>query len=88
LGVQLLLMEVTSPRHIVPGALTYYKYHGHARKIDYPRLLEHDIVFTTYGTIAAEFWRNRSLLHAIHWYRIVLDEGAFAFLRSGVHCND
>jgi uncharacterized protein YeaC (DUF1315 family) len=42
-------------RHIVPGTLSYYKFHGQARKIDYPQLLQHDIVFTTYGTVAADF---------------------------------
>ncbi|KAH8722371.1 SNF2 family N-terminal domain-containing protein [Phaeosphaeriaceae sp. PMI808] len=59
---------------ITPGALTYYKFHGYNRKIGYPQLLQHDIVFTTYGTVVAGFSRNPSPLHLIHWYRIVLDE--------------
>ncbi|KAI0577635.1 DNA repair and recombination protein RAD5C, partial [Pyrenophora tritici-repentis] len=59
---------------ITPGGLSYYVFHGSGRKIAYPLLLTHDIVFTTYGTVTAEYTRNRSLLHHIHWYRIVLDE--------------
>ncbi|KAF2800246.1 hypothetical protein K505DRAFT_293195 [Melanomma pulvis-pyrius CBS 109.77] len=61
-------------KHIEPGTLSYYKFHGQGRKIFYPHLLQHDVILTTYGTVAADFTRDRSLLHFIHWYRIVLDE--------------
>ncbi|KAF1840938.1 uncharacterized protein K460DRAFT_389454 [Cucurbitaria berberidis CBS 394.84] len=59
---------------IAGGALTYHKFHSRDRKIDCLSLLQKDIVFTTYGTVAADFSRKRSLLHQVHWYRIVLDE--------------
>ncbi|CAO2650533.1 Nn.00g018250.m01.CDS01 [Neocucurbitaria sp. VM-36] len=59
---------------IAPGALTHHKFHGRDRKIDCLTLLQKDIVFTTYGTVAADYSRKRSLLHQVHWYRIVLDE--------------
>ncbi|KAF2726768.1 hypothetical protein EJ04DRAFT_539274 [Polyplosphaeria fusca] len=65
-------------RHITPGALSHYKFHGQSRKIDYPLLLQYDVILTTYGTVAADFARNRSLLHLVHWYRIVLDEAVSA----------
>ena len=55
--------------------MTYHKYHGHNRNVDLLRLLSHDIVLTTYGTVAADFKRKGSLLHRTQWYRIVLDEG-------------
>ncbi|KAF2642209.1 hypothetical protein P280DRAFT_396724 [Massarina eburnea CBS 473.64] len=61
-------------RHIVPDTLSYYKFHGQSRNMNYLQVVQHDIVFTTYGTVAADFVRNRSLLHLVHWYRIVLDE--------------
>jgi SWI/SNF-related matrix-associated actin-dependent regulator of chromatin subfamily A3 len=68
-------MDTNNSRHLIPGTLSFYKFHGKARNIDYPNLCQYDIIFTTYGTVAADYWRKRSLLHEIQWYRIVLDEG-------------
>lgn len=68
-------MEANVCSRIAPGALTYHKFHGRDRKIDCLTLLQKDIVFTTYGTVAADYSRKRSLLHQVHWYRVVLDEG-------------
>ncbi|KAG8533004.1 uncharacterized protein KY384_001786 [Bacidia gigantensis] len=60
--------------HTIRYTLNYHKYHGHSRNVDLVGLLSNDIVLTTYGTVAAEFKRKKSLLHQIKWYRIVLDE--------------
>ncbi|XPS70549.1 hypothetical protein M3J07_002764 [Ascochyta lentis] len=61
-------------RHIASGTLNCYKFHGPSRQIGLFQLLQYDVIFTTYGTVASDFLRNRSLLHEIHWYRVVLDE--------------
>jgi len=51
--------------------------------VDYPTLLENDIVITTYATLTMEYTHGRSILHHIHWYRLVLDEGEpFHYLRD------
>ncbi|KAK3395026.1 SNF2 family N-terminal domain-containing protein [Podospora didyma] len=50
------------------------KYHGHSRKKDLDVLEKSDIVITTYNTLAIEYALKKSVLHKIHWYRVVLDE--------------
>ena len=62
-------------RHVYPGNVSYYKYHGHRRKIQRSELVQNEIVLTTYGTVAAERNKPQKLLFNIDWYRIVLDEG-------------
>lgn len=69
-----LIRHTQMGRHMIPGALSYSKFHGKNRKEGYSHL-RNDIVFTTYGTIAAEFAKVGSLLHTVYWYRVVLDEG-------------
>jgi hypothetical protein len=44
-------------------------------------MLQYDVIVTTYGTVAADFVRNRSQLHGIHWYRVILDEGTLSLPR-------
>ncbi|KAF8253085.1 hypothetical protein K440DRAFT_643082 [Wilcoxina mikolae CBS 423.85] len=57
--------------HLLPGFLRVCVYHGQNRHID-PSA---DIVLTTYSIITqAKHKGSKSPLHAIHWYRIVLDE--------------
>ncbi|KAK3988673.1 SNF2 family N-terminal domain-containing protein [Cladorrhinum sp. PSN332] len=62
-------------KHVKPGALTYYKYHGPDRMLDLSKPLP-DVILTTYGTVASECGRTSggSVLRQIHWHRIVLDE--------------
>lgn len=60
--------------HVRPGTLRYHKYHGQNRQIDRAALIEHDVVITTYGTVAAELRRHTCMLENINWYRLVLDE--------------
>lgn len=57
------------------GTLSIYKYHGHSRNIALPDLLNHDVILTTYATVAADFRRKQSRIFRILWYRIILDEG-------------
>ncbi|KAK3316035.1 SNF2 family N-terminal domain-containing protein [Apodospora peruviana] len=63
--------------HAYPGYLTFHKHHGQRRQEpEYQqRLLQTDIVLTTYATVAAEAYRGQNnILGQIHWFRIVLDE--------------
>ncbi len=65
-------------RHILPNTLNMHKYHGTNRELDPLKLLDFDIIFTTYATIATEFRRGSNVIHNIDWFRIVLDEGRSA----------
>jgi SNF2 family DNA or RNA helicase len=60
------------PRHL-DGTLTTLRYHGPRRKV--LALETADLVLTTYYTIVSDFGDKLSLLHAMEWYRVVLDEG-------------
>jgi SNF2 family DNA or RNA helicase len=63
--------------HVIPGRLSSYVYHGANRITDIEKLAKFDIVFTTYGTVAAEFsdsLKKRRALASLNWFRIVLDE--------------
>ncbi|EKG12621.1 SNF2-related protein [Macrophomina phaseolina MS6] len=68
------LVRSQSPPHIRPGTLKVHKYHGQHRQIGRADLIEHDIVLTTYGTIATELRRRQGVLEHINWFRLVLDE--------------
>ena len=63
-------------RHLAPDTLKYLKYHGPSRTNEISVLLDNDIVFTTYATVAYEYSCGNSLIHKVMWYRVVLDEGA------------
>ncbi|EPE30717.1 P-loop containing nucleoside triphosphate hydrolase [Glarea lozoyensis ATCC 20868] len=60
--------------HIFPNTINIYKYHGPKRESDLLKLLDFDVILTTYATVAAEFRRCSNILHSINWFRIVLDE--------------
>lgn len=63
--------------HILPGKLKQYTYHGPNRTQDTDELAKYDLVFTTYGTVAAEFsdsLKKKKALASLNWFRIVLDE--------------
>lgn len=62
-------------RHIYPGYLSYYKYHGPRREDDTNKLFNSDMVLTTYATVAMELSNGRNTLRNVEWFRIILDEG-------------
>ena len=65
-------------RHLHPGTLRYWLYHGPKRSEDTVAMLAHDIVITTYDVVATE-WKSVEKgprpLFLVNWRRIVLDEG-------------
>jgi SNF2 family DNA or RNA helicase len=64
--------------HINPDALTYTVFHGPNRERNPFKLLQYDVVITTYGIIGSEFSNKKeetlSPLRQLKWFRIVLDE--------------
>lgn len=64
-------------RHLHPGTLRHWLYHGRKRSEDMSSMLAHDIVITTYEVVATE-WKSLEKgprpLFSINWRRIVLDE--------------
>lgn len=61
-------------KHVTPGTLQYYKYHGPSRHLPPPSSIQYHIVLSTYGTVAADFSRGGGVLYNVKWYRLVLDE--------------
>lgn len=57
-----------------PGELSYLVYHGRNRHIDPATLNTYDIIITTPSIITQEWNSKHDPLHAIEFYRIVLDE--------------
>ncbi|KAI2628484.1 SNF2 family N-terminal domain-containing protein [Hypoxylon sp. NC1633] len=61
-------------KHIVPGALQFYRYHGPNRRLPLSSDIPYDIIMSTYGTVAADFRRGGGVLYSFKWYRLILDE--------------
>ncbi|PYH69626.1 DEAD/DEAH box helicase [Aspergillus vadensis CBS 113365] len=63
-------------KHLIPGALKFYKYHGPGRCISLSSPPSDDIILTTYATVEADFSSSggKSVLNRIHWHRLILDE--------------
>jgi SWI/SNF-related matrix-associated actin-dependent regulator of chromatin subfamily A3 len=62
---------------VADDTLRVYKYHGQSRESAPERLLDYDIVLTTYATVSTDHSKPSSPLRLIDWFRIVLDEGVF-----------
>ena len=58
----------------MPHTVRYHKYHAQ-EKLPLERLVDFDIVFTTYNTLSIEFARGGSPLFSAEWFRVILDEG-------------
>ncbi|KAG9241930.1 SNF2 family N-terminal domain-containing protein [Calycina marina] len=67
-------------QHISPGTLKVHIYHGSSRCRDISKLIEYDVIITTYGSVASEFIARSKKkdgkypLEEINWFRVVLDE--------------
>jgi len=87
-AVSLVGQWVTEAQSKAGGALRIYQYHGQGRSRDVRALaLEYDVVVTTYATLGSD-WRvmtklevgdsvgrqRQAPLHAVQWYRLVMDE--------------
>ena len=68
-------MYLTNVRHIAADTLNVLKYHGQRREVSVADLLDYDIVLSTYATVSSDFKRESGLLHAVSWFRLILDEG-------------
>ncbi|KAK3321503.1 SNF2 family N-terminal domain-containing protein [Cercophora scortea] len=62
-------------KHVDPGTLTYYKYHGPNRAL--PASPPYDIILSTYGTVESDRRHGGGVLDNFHWYRLILDEAHF-----------
>jgi SWI/SNF-related matrix-associated actin-dependent regulator of chromatin subfamily A3 len=69
---------MSTDRHVIGGRISYYKYHGPKRHLSVMGDLPHQIIFTTYATVAADFSQGGGVLDKFFWHRLVLDEGSFA----------
>lgn len=49
-------------------------YHGKGTAMHKSRLMNCDVVFTSYETVLSDFIRSKTL-QEVSWFRVVLDEG-------------
>ena len=56
------------------------KHHGNTKAKAVEELVDHDIVLTTYATLATALRSQDALLYQITWFRVILDEGKPALL--------
>ena len=64
--------------HLYPNTLTWQRYHGPKRHDNISHLLTHDVVITTYETVAFEWQNTRQIIKPLFsttWRRIVINEG-------------
>jgi len=61
-------------RHVAPKHLSVEIFYGGDRTTSIQQLSGYDVIITTYGVVSSEFIKGTSVLHDIHWHRIILDE--------------
>lgn len=66
-------------RHVFEGHLKFCRHHGKTRLKSLAQLQNTNVVLTTFHTVSSE-WKansnvNDSILFAVRWRRIILDEG-------------
>ncbi|KAK6950756.1 hypothetical protein Daesc_007281 [Daldinia eschscholtzii] len=59
--------------HITTGRLSFINFHGKWRPRDSKTLTVHDVILTTYATLAADH-ADQGILRQMEWFRVVLDE--------------
>ncbi|KAI8910476.1 SNF2 family N-terminal domain-containing protein [Gorgonomyces haynaldii] len=61
--------------HTKNRALSVYVFHGQSRSDDPEYIAKHDVVITTYSTLALQIKKERvGPLLEIYWFRVILDE--------------
>lgn len=60
--------------HLREDALSYMVFHGDGRPKLPQKIIDHDLVLTTYATLVADT-KGAKVLQKIAWFRVVLDEG-------------
>ncbi|RDW70894.1 uncharacterized protein DSM5745_08405 [Aspergillus mulundensis] len=60
--------------HLAAHSIRIMKYHGSNRAHGSSNFAACEIVLSTYATVSAEFRAGASRLHAVQWFRVVLDE--------------
>ncbi|RYP69277.1 hypothetical protein DL770_008287 [Monosporascus sp. CRB-9-2] len=73
-------------KHLRPGTLRVAVFHGDGRAKTTEALLDHDVVLTTYRTLAMD-WKGRRVLQEMGWYRVVLDEAHWIRNQSSEQFN-
>ncbi|PYH39514.1 DEAD/DEAH box helicase [Aspergillus neoniger CBS 115656] len=63
-------------KHVIPGVLKYYKYHGPGRCISLSSPPSEDVILTTYATVEADISSSggNGILNRVYWHRLILDE--------------
>ncbi|RYP62194.1 hypothetical protein DL771_009826 [Monosporascus sp. 5C6A] len=73
-------------KHLRPDTLRVAVFHGDSRAKTTEALVDHDVVLTTYRTLAMD-WKGRRVLQEIGWYRVVLDEAHWIRNQSSEQFN-
>ncbi|RYP51600.1 hypothetical protein DL768_003107 [Monosporascus sp. mg162] len=73
-------------KHLRPDTLRVAVFHGDSRAKTTEALVDHDVVLTTYRTLAMD-WKGHRVLQEMGWYRVVLDEAHWIRNQSSEQFN-